>query len=219
MNVAVLTLTRDRLEYSQHCFASLRQNAGCDYEHFVLDQASTDGTQRWLMNGVYAGLSLERENIGISRGHNKLLDMTRAVGTYDAYVTFDNDCEVTMPGTLAACAKIAASGQWVVSPTVLGLNYPPQPGPEVVFDGERIGPYRELGGIFRAMPGSFARTFRFTESNPLWGWDERDVGRACAEQGIGSGYLLDWHVNHLDTTRGQELKYPAYFERKFAEMR
>src|SRR5512134_1510981 len=106
MRVAVLTLTRDRLEYMQHCFASLRHNAGCDYDHFVLDQGSTDGTQRWLMNGVYAGLSLLHENIGISRGHNKLLDMIQVVGTYDVYVTFDNDCEVTMPGTLAAAARI-----------------------------------------------------------------------------------------------------------------
>jgi GT2 family glycosyltransferase len=44
MNVAVLTLTRDRLPYTQHCFATLKENAGCDYDHIVLDQGSTDGT-------------------------------------------------------------------------------------------------------------------------------------------------------------------------------
>ena len=45
MKFAVLTLTRDRLEYTQHCFETLRQNAGCDYDHYVLDQGSEDGTR------------------------------------------------------------------------------------------------------------------------------------------------------------------------------
>ena len=218
--IAVLTLTRDRLEYTQHCVATLRENAGCDFDHYVLDQASEDGTAEWLTREQrrFASVILSDENVGLSRGHNRLLDVAMGLGRYDVVVTFDNDCEVVMPGTLRAAAKIAARGDWVVSPRVEGLKYPPPVGETVWVDGEPIGPYAELCGIFRVMPGELARDFRFNEDNPLWGHDERDVGRVCRERGLGSGYLLDWHVNHYETTVGQEARYPIYFQRKYAEI-
>lgn len=219
MKVAVLTLTRDRLSYTQHCFASLAENAGCEYDHFVLDQGSTDGTTEWLIEQEFAAGIFLGENIGISRGMNRLLDASAEVDDYDVVCTFDNDCEVTMPGTLAACAEVARHGEWVVSPRVEGLKFPPPYGEPVEYRGQRIGPYQEMGGIFRVMPGEFARSFRFKESNPLWGHDERDVGRACRDRGLGSGYLVDWSVNHYRTTVGQEQELPGYFRRKLAEMR
>jgi len=221
VKVAVLSLTRDRLAYTRHCFASLKENAGCEYDHFVLDQGSLDETPEWLGDkenfGEIEWADCRRENIGISRGHNSLLDACFLLDDYDVVCTFDNDCEVTEPGTLIACARIAAGGKWIVSPTVLGLNNPPQPGLEVGVCGGRIGLYPAVGGIFRVMPGEFARTFRFSESNPLWGNDEGDVARAVRERGMRSGYLLDWHVNHYLTTSGQHADIPAYFERTLAE--
>ena len=112
---------------------------------------------------------------------------------------------------------VAARGDWIVSPTIQGLNNPPQPGTPVKVDGELIGPYRDIGGIFRVMPGPFARTFRFNEANPLWGYDERDCGREAAARGINVGYLLNWTVNHYQTTSGQHARYPDYFARTLAE--
>lgn len=218
MKVAVLTLTRDRLEYTQHCFQSLAENAGCDYDHFVLDQNSEDETLEWLMYDAAVEVVVGApENMGISRGFNRLLDLLDEWGRYDVVATMDNDCELFMPGTLYACALIAAPGDWIVSPTVLGLNNPPQPSPPVVVGGELIGPYRDIGGIFRVMPGKFARTFRFNEQNPLWGYDERDCGREAARRGINVGYLLNWSVNHYETTTGQHSRYPDYFARTLAE--
>ena len=52
---AVLTLCRDRLAYTQHCFETLRDNAGCDFDHFVLDQGSMDGTDEWLEQQFHDG--------------------------------------------------------------------------------------------------------------------------------------------------------------------
>ena len=48
MRVAVLSLTRDRLVYTRHCFAKLHEFAGCEFDHYVLDQGSKDGTDEWL---------------------------------------------------------------------------------------------------------------------------------------------------------------------------
>jgi GT2 family glycosyltransferase len=219
MKVAVLTLCRDRLSYTQHCFGSLRDKAGCGFDHYVLDQGSQDGTPDWLRQELFEGrlerILLMEENIGLSRGHNRLLDLLD--DDYDAVCTFDNDCEVVMPGTLLACAEIAARGRWVVSPRVEGLNNPPAIGATETVNGEPVGLYPAVGGIFRVMPGEFARSFRFNEANPLWGGDEGDVGRALRARGMQSGYLLDWHVNHYLTTSGQHADIPDYFLRTLAE--
>jgi hypothetical protein len=214
MRVAVLTLTRDRLAYTKHCFGRLHEFAGCDFDHYVLDQASDDGTDEWL-EGYDCEPILLDENIGISRGMNMLLDAAGA--EYDVYCTFDNDCQVVQPGTLAACAEFVADGNWIVSPTVRGLYHPPQPTFEATINGERVGIFGAIGGVFRVMPGDFARTFRFNETNPIWGGDENDVGREATARGISVGYLLDWHVDHYETTAGQQARYPDYFERKARE--
>lgn len=220
MQIAVLTLTRDRVEYTRHCFASLRENAGCAFDHFILDQASEDDTLDFLADYLHAYDGVEvvpyTKNIGIHYGHNTLLEMLE--DAYDVVVTFDNDCEVTEPGTLAACARIVSRGAWILSPTVQGLNFPPQPAPAEEVDGELVGRFHAIGGIFRAMPGWFADEFRFDDSMPYWGGDERAVGAAAEQRGLSMGYLLDWHVNHYETTRGQEARYPSYFSRKHQEL-
>lgn len=216
MRIAVLTLTRDRVDYTRHCFARLRELAGCDFDHFILDQASDDETADFLEEYEYADLILLDENVGIHRGHNLLLDA--AGPEYDAYVTFDNDCELTADGTLEAVAAFAVRWEWIASPVVNGLHHPPRLGPELDLEGVRAASYPEIGGIFRAMPATFAHDFRFDESQPIWGRDERTVGAAARERGFGSGYLLDWSINHYETTAGQEARYPDYFARKYREL-
>jgi GT2 family glycosyltransferase len=68
VRIAVVTLTRDRLEYTKHCFETLRVNAGCDYDHFVLDQGSGDGTAEWLIRQDDLEVVPLAENVGICRG-------------------------------------------------------------------------------------------------------------------------------------------------------
>ena len=77
MNIAVLSLTRDRLPYTQHCFATLRENAGCEYDHYVLDQGSTDGTGDWLRDHMDIAPVILMENIGINRALNLMLEVDR----------------------------------------------------------------------------------------------------------------------------------------------
>ena len=48
MNIAVLSLTRDRLDYTKHCFGRLIELAGCDFDWYITDQGSNDGTVDWL---------------------------------------------------------------------------------------------------------------------------------------------------------------------------
>lgn len=212
MRVAVLSLTRDRLDYTKHCFATLHEYAGCDFDHYVLDQGSEDGTADWLRN-EYAPAWVETLpcNIGVSRGINALLD--RAQG-YDWYVKFDNDCELTTPNTLNdACAD----EKWILSPHIMGLNSPPPVERETTVNGLRIGIPGLIGGIFMATPAWVFGQYKHDEGNPIWGMDDVSLCAWFKRNGGEIGYMLDYPANHYETTVGQEARYPAYWKRKVAE--
>ena len=219
MIVAVITMTRDRLDYTHHCFATLRENAGCDFDHYVLDQASTDGTREWLEHEYDPDhLVLMPDNIGICRAANILVDAALEADDYDVIVRFDNDCEVTEPGTLQAVCELSAEYGAIIAPRVLGLNNPPPTLRTVSCGGQLVDETPLLGGIFMAIP-AFAFTeygFRFDERMALGTGDEAIVPW-WRMQGGTCGYLHGWSVNHYETTNGQQVRYPEYFERKAAE--
>lgn len=217
MNVAVLTLTRDRLDYTQHCFAKLREFAGCDFEHYVLDNGSQDGTLEWL-TGQPVHLTVCEENIGISAGLNLLLEHVDMDGTYDVVVKFDNDCELTQPNTLRDVARLTLEGGAILSPRILGLQNPPAATRELQINSERILDVPQIGGIFLSAPGWVYDEFRYSETNPLWGGDDVEICWWFRRQGGTCGYVKRLEAWHYESTDGQRERYPVYFERKDVEM-
>lgn len=213
--VAVLSLTRDRLAYTQHCFATLREYAGCEYDHYVLDQGSVDGTQDWLLNDYDPKyLDTLTGNIGVSRGINELLVATCEDGLYDWYVKFDNDCELTVPNTLRDSLQ---DQNWILSPHIQGLDSPPAIIGEVDVNGIRVGETTILGGIFMAVPAWVFDEYRHAEDNPTWGMDDVRLVEWFRGRGGRVGYMLDYPAWHFETTEGQRMRYPDYFERKRLE--
>ena len=213
MRVAVLTLTRDRLEYTKACFASLRENAGCDYNHYVYDNGSKDGTRKWLFAQSDLILSGSTGNKGYAYALNHLL--RKAESHHDLLVTFDNDCLVKTPGTLKAVAEatLEADKPLFLSPLILGLRH----RPSIIQTVGRIGKTAVVGGIFRSIPPQAIRDgFRFNEDGPLCG-DEGPVIEYCARMGGWCGYLLDYEAEHYLTTDGQHADIPWYFERRVRE--
>ncbi len=223
LEIAVLTFTRDRLDYTKHCFATLEENAGCEYDHYVLDQASTDGTLDWL-NDWYEADSEHRtlcysdENIGICRGANLLLNDLMPE-KYDVIVRYDNDCEVTYHGTLAWLADIADGYGIICAPRVLGLQNPPAMIRTVMVNEWALNETAILGGIFMAIPSNlfWEHGFRFDEESPYALGDEAIVPWWRARGGV-CGYLQDVTVNHYETTLGQRERYPEYEARKADEL-
>lgn len=221
MRIAVLTLTRDRLDYTKHCFKSLRRNAGCEFDHFVLDQGSRDGTRDWLERELQKcrieGLILKRENVGISVGMNHLLAEIDLMD-YDVVVKFDNDCEVLMPDTLRDVAALADKGSCLLSPTILGLQQPPLPVGEFTIAGEEILDIPQIGGIFLAAPGWVYQFFRYDPRAPKWGTDDVFICAWFRQIGGRCGYVKRLSANHYETTDGQRVRFPDYFERKDQEL-
>ncbi|HET6638590.1 MAG TPA: glycosyltransferase [Gemmatimonadota bacterium] len=220
MRVAVLSLTRDRLEYTQHTFAKLREFAGCEFDHYVLDQGSTDGTREWLEDEYEPVVLLAKgTNVGISPGMNELLRYAVDLpDPFDVIVKFDNDCELTQPNTLRDVARLALEGGCLLSPRILGLQNPPQPTRELQINGEVILDVPQIGGIFLAAPAWVYDEFRYSESNPTYGGDDVEICAWFRSHGGTCGYVKRLEAWHYETTDGQRERFPDYFDRKLAEM-
>src|SRR4051812_28437762 len=147
MKVAVLTLCRDRLAYTRHCFGTLRDNAGCDYDHYVLDNGSSDGTAEWLLADQSLDVTVVSENIGICRALNLLLDEAVNPGDYDAICRVDNDAELVQPDTLKTLCELAVSHKAILAPHVNGLRNPPPIIRTHQLDGYRVSEPHHMGGI------------------------------------------------------------------------
>ncbi len=217
-----MTLTRDRLEYTQHCFATLRDYAGCEYDHYVLDNGSKDKTPQWLVQQVEAGrllkAALSTENIGCCAGWNSLVDSFE--DDYDVVVCFDNDCEVLQADTLKVVASLVKQSGWILAPRVDGLLYPP---PAIAHEQMELGltdyaieETSILGNIFMAIPGHLLEDFRWDESYAVWDGGE-SITRWYRANGGRCGYVPAFRVNHYLTTMGQKEDMPWYAERRVAE--
>jgi GT2 family glycosyltransferase len=203
------------LQYSKHCFGSLREHAGCDYDHFVLDQGSDDGTAEWLADQDDLDVTYLTSNVGIARGLNMLLDALD--GTHDVIVKFDNDCELTQPNTLRDVCKVAVEHGTIVSPRILGLNNPPPIMGELRAGDETVLDIPQIGGIFMAVPAWVFDEFTYDETSPLWGGDDVSLCAWFRAQGGTCGYVKRFEAWHYEGTSGQHERYGEYFARTLAE--
>ena len=214
--VAVLSLTRDRLDYTKHCFASLHEHAGIEFDHYVLDQASEDGTQDWLEHEYDPHtLALSPDNIGICKGLNVLIAEAELADDYDVIVKFDNDCELTQPNTLRDVCTLVDDGGCILSPRIMGLRNPPRPFRELAIGDESILDVPQIGSVFMAVPAWVYGEFHYDERKMIY--DDVDICAWWRGRGGTCGYVKRLEAWHYETTDGQHERYPEYFARRVAE--
>jgi GT2 family glycosyltransferase len=94
-NIAILT--HNALEYTQKCLASIALCTPFEHSIFILDNASTDGTQEWLSKQSADNMHVElsTSNLGVPGGRNLLIYRIVPDAPDDALIIFlDNDVEV-----------------------------------------------------------------------------------------------------------------------------
>lgn len=218
MRVAVYTLTWDRLDYTKHCFRTLEENAGYPYDHFVVDNGSTDGTVEWLHQGRFRQVIFNASNLGLSLASNQMLE---AISGYDLIVKFDNDCEVVSSGILAAIVQVfqdPSTSSCVLSPRVEGVNQQPERGWYSDIAGRRIGWTSIVGGLFQAVRAELYQQYRYPVELSKYRGQSWHFCRWVRERGGQVGYLEDLLVKHYEGTDNQMLRYPGYFARKDAAL-
>ncbi len=230
MKIAIYSLTRDRLQYTKDCFASLRENAGMPFDHYVFDNGSTDGTQEWLADAannwshdsIRLCVSVLPFNAGISKASNSLL-RDIVPHDYDLICKFDNDCFVRTPNILSQICDVAAEAgdNWILSPRVEGINKQPKRVRTVDIGGHPVGETGIVGGLFHIVPASVYRRYMdaggYPEGLPLAKYQDDRFCHWWRKQGWHCGYIEDLVVEHYEGTDAQAKRWPEYFSRKWAE--
>jgi glycosyltransferase involved in cell wall biosynthesis len=226
MKIAIFSLTRDRLLYTQQCFKSLRQNAGMPFDHYVFDNGSEDGTVEWLSNEYRESRSRwwimsGGFNQGISKASNHCLREILQ-GDYDLILKADNDAFIRTPNIIPQiCDVMADAGNnYILSPRVEGINRQPRRYQNTTLAGHPIGLTPIVGGLFHVVPAAVYRAYMeqggYPETLPLAkGQDDHLCHWFITQRGGRCGYIEDLVVEHHRGTDQQAKDYPDYFRRKW----
>lgn len=106
MDVSIVLVTYNRLEYTLKCLSHLLNDED-DFDLYIWDNASTDGTQEYLKNKLkdprVKDLFLSKENIGPTAAMNHFWNRSKT----ELVGKIDNDCLVT-PGWIKKLAQAHA---------------------------------------------------------------------------------------------------------------
>ena len=220
MKIAILTLTKNRLHYTKRTLESLHNKTHIPYEHYIIDQASTDGTLDYLKkhkdiyNLKIYPLGI---NIGINRGVNFAID--RISDKTDVILKLDNDVEIETDGWLEKCIKVLDK-KFVISPYVKGLI-------DSRGGVNRYAHIKELDiGLTPFIGGICMIGFRNAWTKDSNGWEfpvpkhaggDRAFCLKLSLSGYRFGYKEDVVIRHIDTTTRQLEKYKDYFKERQIE--
>lgn len=231
--VAVYTLTMNRLEYTKRMHAAMSKLAGYEFDWFVIDQGSTDGTAEWLKSltrdrkheegdGNFREnlrYRLYEKNVGLSKGWNNIVDFIKSEGEYDVIVKLDNDAEMMTENWLAAMVEIFERNRKVIlSPYVEGLDGSPGgvlrqrasgDSPYMTINDRILGIVPNLGGICFATPIELWVSWKFDEAYE--GNKDYLLSQYARQLGYNLFYMEEFRVWHIDGTSGQHKKFPEYF--------
>lgn len=222
MRCAVFSLTRDRLLYSQHCFKTLREKAGYEFSHFVVDNGSTDGTFEWLHQNLdsFQAVTFNSQNLGLCAGNNQALQMIRDSGIqYDLIAKFDNDAEVISDNIVAEMVDLYKQSKkpMLLSPRVTGISRQPARSYTQTAFSHPIGVTNHIGGLFAWCNADLYLQYTYPDNLPLASGDDSAFAYWVYQKKYIVGYVEDLVVNHFEGTEGQAVRYPQYFERKWRE--
>jgi Predicted glycosyltransferases len=220
MKLAVYTLTRDRLADTKKAFAGLREMAGVEFDHFVLDNGSTDGTSEWLAKekGKIYSIHYSYDNKGQCIASNILLDEIKDHGSkYDFILRYDNDIIPQSPSFVKSLieASKALGPNSVVSPTIEGLLNPPEAFGEKKVGAFTFGFVEILGGACRLMPAATLKDFRFTEHGNLSLGEAAKFADHCQRNNFPMAYVKGIKVLH--DTAAHVKDNAEYFQRRKIE--
>jgi glycosyltransferase involved in cell wall biosynthesis len=218
--VAIFSITYDRLTYTKKSFKSLKDTAGYPYDHYVIDNGSTDGTVKWLSN-YNANVLYNMKNEGISKASNDIVEEIKK-GDYDIIVKWDNDCIGLTKGWLAKMVDIWQSNHMMsLSCYVQGLKDNPGGAPRLGFGtvkGELVGVTKHLGGIGHFVDAKAYNTFKWDENSFLHGVQDTEMSQYLQYHGYSMGYLENYFVSHgPQGTERQKKDFPDYFQRRVIE--
>lgn len=211
LKVALFTLTMNRLKLTKEMYKSL-ETAGYDFDWFVVDQASQDGTKKWLKGKAI--VKYNRQNEGIAKGWNQAIELIKKTGKYDIVCKVDNDALLMTDGWLKMMVDLFERNRKIIlSPYVEGLEDSPGgvlrqrsggESPYVMINERVLGVAPHLGGIVFGSPIELYDNFKFPED--LKGNKDYFLSRYALQRGWTLFYMEEARVFH----NGQEEQVKDY---------
>lgn len=203
MKVSIFTLTQNRLELTKQMMKSLDENTHIPFEHYIIDQGSTDGTLEWLKSFTYKLGKLYifplSKNIGINSGDNFALD--RIGRNTDVIIKLDNDALIMTDNWLEQCLLVLKP-KMLISPYILGLLQNRGGILRYAYDKENnLGYTFAIGGICQI--GFTKAWFEDSGSFPVnmpsnYHHDDMEFCARLKESGYKFAYKEDVQIKHLD---------------------
>lgn len=188
--VSVIVVAYNRRDLTERCWQALQTNADCDYEFILVDNGSTDDTQKWAAQHDLPCLRLD-ENVGAAQARNQ--GALRATG--DELAFFDNDAFCLSAGL---SRLVDAAQGWGISAQT-GSNFTPEGGyqgdTDLWYHADGAGGYcltfrRDVweitGGFDLSFPRSGCEDMDFCLRARLRGYDFRFVPAAVEHLGHGT---------------------------------
>jgi glycosyltransferase involved in cell wall biosynthesis len=182
------------------------ENCGMEFDHFILDNGSTDGTQEWLKGRE--NVILLPKNTGLWTAINILLLYTNFFYDYQLVLKLDNDLEFPEDGWLRKLVDTYEARDYdILTPFVDGICNG-KGGPDRLHDDKGIGVTLHCGGA-SLLTNAENYDSLFPNQIMARGWDvwfSKD--KRC-------GLVEDIHIKH--DTEKQEKDKPDYYKRKVDE--
>lgn len=217
--VAIFTLTLDRLEYTKQMYKSLIKTAGYDFDWYVIDQGSTDGTVEWLEGKC--NLTALNKNIGIAKGWDMAISKVKK--KCDIVVKVDNDCELMTKDWLKDMVELfQINKKLILSPYIEGLEASPggvlrqtnsDASPYITINDRVLGVVPNLGGIVFASSIDLYQDFKFPDEIP--GNKDYYLSRYAQQAGYALAYMEEYRAWHIKGEKGQKEDYPEYFKKLY----
>jgi len=209
---AIITRAFNRLEYTVMCIREVNIFAGiADYEHIIIEQDSSDGTKQWLK-------SLEKEGYYNIRVKYNTINTGDAGGMKDGFDMSSDDCKYILqldndliPLTDNFIQKLA---DIMDNDSKIG---------SIMLKREGVSTCLPLGSCYKdnlyrmtKLHGMFFRKSLLKEIG-YWvnkdkiGW-VKEIPKRIEKLGYYAVKSPDIKVMHIDTTSGQKIKYPVYFQ-------
>jgi len=218
LKVAIFTLTKDRLEFTKKTFESLRRTAGYEFDHYVVDQGSKDGTVKYLEENDFRKVIFNDKNMGIPYASNQAIEEIKK-GNYDLVCKVDNDVLFKTNGWLKAMVKIYETFRHIaLSPYPEGLI---QNAGGVFRDsylymaGEFLGLVMHIGGMVSCVPIEVYDKFKWPRVAFLHGGNDVLLSSWLNRNDYILAYLENHRAEHMES--GGKNKYPEYFKQRDRE--
>jgi glycosyltransferase involved in cell wall biosynthesis len=222
-NIAIYTITYDRVEYTREMWETLQESTMCPFDWYVWDNGSTDQTREFLSGALNNNGEMEvtysPDNKGLTIASNALLDRIMSQN-YQIVIKVDNDAKFLTKGWLDEIVELWKCNHMLyMSPYPEGLVANPGGAPRVgtAFIGDTLVEVTmHIGGFVAAVDARAYQDFRFSDQF-LHGNQDSEASKAFRDLGYMPCYIPKHRVLHNDSTAGQVKKYPKYFERRKQE--